>query len=110
PAHFFGYLSPPCRARPERFGQSSELLVSLVAHDHDLSAHLQVEERCGDIASRGPSVCTSLGWNVLSKFGQSQGSPLQLTQDCFPKIRVSSQPRSGFRSPSSPRLGKGLRV
>src|SRR2546427_168625 len=106
----FGQLLPLHPAWQERFRQAPDFLVSLVAHDHDLSAHLQVEEGRRDIASRGPSVWLSGRWNILVKFGQPQRSLLQLTQDCLPQIGVFGQPRSGFRPPSSPRLGKGLRI
>src|SRR5256886_2829435 len=52
-----------------------------MAHDHHLSAHLQVEEHRRDIASKAPSVCASLGSGMVFKFAHSEGSLLQRTQD-----------------------------
>src|SRR5256885_11826788 len=49
----FGQLLPLHPAREKRLGKAPDVLPSLMAHDHHLSVHLQVEARGGDIASRG---------------------------------------------------------
>src|SRR2546426_12211630 len=79
----FGQLLPLHPAREKRLGKAPDVLGSVMAYDHHFSVHLQVEERGGDIASRGPTVCTSLGSNVIFKFAHPQGSLCQLAQDFF---------------------------
>src|SRR5207245_7186114 len=81
-----------------------------MADDHYVSAHLQVEERGGHMASRGPSVDTSLGSNIFFKFAHSERSLLELLQDFPPQFWVLRLPLPGSVPPSSPRLGKGFRI
>src|SRR5947208_17043863 len=88
--------------REKRLGKSPDVLPSLMAHDHHVSAHLHVEERRGDIASRGPSVGTSLAPGMIFKFAQTERSLPQLTQYLLPQSLVLRQPLSGSRLPSSP--------
>src|SRR2546429_9772481 len=81
-----------------------------MAHDHHVSAHLHVEKRRGDIASRGPSVGTSLASDMIFKFAQTERSLPQLTQYFLPQSLVLRQPLSGSRLPSSPYLGRDFRI
>src|SRR2546428_6615643 len=81
-----------------------------MSDDHYVSAHLQVEERCGQMASRNPSVDTSLGSNIFFKFVHSERSLLQLLQDFLSRFGVLRLPLPGSVPPSSPRLGKGFRI
>src|SRR2546427_6483330 len=81
-----------------------------MADDHYVSAHLQVEERGGHMASRGPSVDTSLGLNIFFKFAHSQRPLLELLQDFPPQFWVLLLPLPGSVPPSSPRLGEGFRI
>src|SRR3989449_4607497 len=101
----FGQLLPLDPAREKRLGKAPDVLGSVMAYDHHFSVHLQVEERGGDIASLGPTVCTSLGSNVIFKFAHPQGSLCQLAQDFFPHPFAVSQPLFCSRLPSPPGLG-----
>src|SRR5207245_9143052 len=62
------------------------------------------------MASRGPSVDTSLGSNIFFKFAHAEGSLLQLLQDFLSQFGVLRLPLPGSVPPSSPRLGKGFRI
>src|SRR3989442_7902550 len=77
-----------------------------MSDDHYVSAHLQMEERCGHNASRDPSVDTSLGSNIFFKFVHSERSLLQLLQDFPSRFGVLRLPLPGSVPPSFPRLGK----
>src|SRR5439155_21290434 len=50
----FGKLFPLHPTREKRLRKAPDVLPSLMAYDHHVSAHPHVEERRGDIASRGP--------------------------------------------------------
>ena len=81
---FFRQRLPFHPAREELFGQSPDIPVPIVADDHHLSLHLQVEEHGGKIAPEAPSVRASLASGVIPEFIQLERPPLEFSQDFLP--------------------------
>src|SRR6267143_3311757 len=98
----FGKVFPLHPTREKRLGKAPDVLPSLMAHDHHVSAHLHVEEGRGDSASRGPAIGTSLASGMIFKFAQTERSLPQLIQYFLPQSLVLRQPLPGSRLPSSP--------